>query len=100
MLDQHADFSEGRQWISELFQQEIIPPALYLSMLAGKAPGATKEVGRIICTCMNVGLNTILEAIKKEGLSTVAQLGQALKAGTQCGSCVAELKTILNVEVN
>jgi len=34
-------------------------------------------------------------AIAARGLTTVAEIGVALRAGTNCGSCIPELKAIL-----
>ena len=34
-------------------------------------------------------------AIQAEGLTTAAQIGTRLKAGTNCGSCIPELKKLL-----
>lgn len=61
----------------------------------GKPPAGQEDVGRIVCACFSVGVNTIVNAIRQQGLTTPEQIGQALKAGTNCGSCVPELKTLL-----
>ena len=37
----------------------------------------------------------ILAAIQADGLTTPAQIGARLKAGTNCGSCIPELKKLL-----
>jgi len=42
-----------------------------------------------------VGLNTILAAIAQDGLVSVPQIGAALGAGTNCGSCRPELAALL-----
>jgi assimilatory nitrate reductase catalytic subunit len=44
---------------------------------------------------LNVGLNTIRDAIESGHAITVAALGQALGAGTSCGSCRPELATLI-----
>jgi assimilatory nitrate reductase catalytic subunit len=36
-----------------------------------------------------------LRAIRGDKLVTVEQIGKALRAGTNCGSCVPELKALL-----
>jgi assimilatory nitrate reductase catalytic subunit len=54
-----------------------------------------KDVGRTVCACFNVGVNTILVAIETQQLISVEQIGELLKADTNCGSCVPELKTLL-----
>jgi assimilatory nitrate reductase catalytic subunit len=52
-------------------------------------------VGSIVCSCFGIGRNTICAAISRQGCTTTQALGQQLKAGTNCGSCIPELKTIL-----
>jgi assimilatory nitrate reductase catalytic subunit len=42
-----------------------------------------------------VGVNTIIEAINLQNLISVEQIGAALNAGTNCGSCRPELAAIL-----
>ena len=41
------------------------------------------------------GEKTILHAIKENNLKTVDQIGECLQAGTNCGSCIPELKALL-----
>jgi assimilatory nitrate reductase catalytic subunit len=53
------------------------------------------SVGRIICSCFNVGLNQIVEAASA-GCASVDEIGRAVKAGTNCGSCRAEIRGILD----
>ena len=44
---------------------------------------------------MNVGANTILDAIRRGGLSTADAVGQKTNAGTGCGSCKPEIERLL-----
>jgi len=37
----------------------------------------------------------LLRAIRGDKLVTVEQIGKALRAGTNCGSCIPELKGLL-----
>jgi len=53
-----------------------------------------KDAGRIVCACFSVGVNTIMEAIQAGNLTSAEQIGTAPKAGTNCGSCVPEHKTL------
>ncbi|WP_319826517.1 molybdopterin-dependent oxidoreductase [Thalassovita sp.] len=63
--------------------------------LAGR-PGADRpDPGATVCACFNVGVNTILAAIEAQKLLTVDQIGAALNAGTNCGSCRPELAALL-----
>ncbi|MFZ3335785.1 MAG: (2Fe-2S)-binding protein [Xanthobacteraceae bacterium] len=43
-----------------------------------------------------VGLQSLHDAIAQKRLTSVAEIGAALRAGTNCGSCIPELKAILN----
>jgi assimilatory nitrate reductase catalytic subunit len=43
-----------------------------------------------------VGLNTIRNAIASGNASDVASIGRTLRAGTNCGSCIPELKKIVD----
>ena len=58
------------------------------------APPAT-ETGPTICACFGVGLRTLHDAIAHRRLTSVAEIGAALRAGTNCGSCLPELHAIL-----
>ena len=63
--------------------------------LAGH-PGADRpDPGATVCACLNVGINTIREAIQTRRALSVAALGAALGAGTSCGSCRPELAGLL-----
>jgi len=53
----------------------------------------------LICTCMEVYRNTIVEAIKENGLKTVDEVGEATEAGTVCGECQDDIQELLD-EVN
>lgn len=63
--------------------------------LAGQARGDTPDPGPVVCSCYAVGRNTVRRAIASEALISVDQIGASLSAGTNCGSCKAELASIL-----
>ncbi|MDE2517190.1 MAG: nitrate reductase [Rhodospirillales bacterium] len=48
-----------------------------------------------LCVCFGVGRQAIAHAIATRGIDSVAEIGAAVKAGTNCGSCVPELQAIL-----
>ena len=58
--------------------------------------GAESNPGRTVCACFAVGLQTLHRVIAAQRLTSVAEIGAVLRAGTNCGSCVAELRSILN----
>ncbi len=66
-----------------------------LRVLAGRAGGDTVDAGPTVCACFNVGRNTIIAAIAA-GASTADAIGKATSAGTNCGSCRAELGGMLH----
>ena len=65
-----------------------------MAWLAASALGA--DSGPIICACFAVGLETLRRAIVERELDSVAAIGEALRAGTNCGSCRPELRAILD----
>lgn len=69
-----------------------------LQVLAGRAPGQQVETGPVVCACLNVGLNSIVAAIRDQQLADVAAIGAALGAGTNCGSCRPALARILSAQ--
>ncbi|HKY93191.1 MAG TPA: molybdopterin-dependent oxidoreductase, partial [Nevskiaceae bacterium] len=84
----------ARAWLSGLFEREVIDEIDRLCLLAGTplTPGA--DTGPTVCACFGVGRNTILGAVKG-GCATPEALGQKLRCGTNCGSCVPELRTLI-----
>ena len=65
-----------------------------LTALAGRSPSDRPDVGATVCACFNVGRNTLLAAVAN-GAHSVAALGEATCAGTNCGSCKPELTALL-----
>ena len=49
----------------------------------------------IICACFQVGLDTVRKAVNRGAVKTIADIGRSLRAGTNCGSCLPELKRII-----
>jgi assimilatory nitrate reductase catalytic subunit len=75
-----------------------IAPEMRTGLLAGQpaAAAAPRSPGRTVCACFAVGLHTLHRAIEARRLTSVAEIGAALRAGTNCGSCIPELKGILS----
>ncbi|MCB1337250.1 MAG: molybdopterin-dependent oxidoreductase [Maritimibacter sp.] len=65
-------------------------------VLSARAPTDRPDPGPVVCSCFGVGVNTIVAAIESLGLASVEAIGAALQAGTNCGSCRAELAAILS----
>jgi assimilatory nitrate reductase catalytic subunit len=82
-------------WLARLLGEAMIDAATRRALLAGRLPEGAADQGPTVCACFGVGLNRIVEAIAEQKLSSAAAIGQNLKAGTNCGSCVPELRRIL-----
>ncbi len=85
-------------WLAELFQHPKLDAAARTSLLAGRPPRGRADAGETVCACFNVGLNTIVTAIRDAELTSAGAIGAALQAGTNCGSCIPELNRILAAE--
>ena len=64
-------------------------------IVAGRTNGQSRDTGPIVCACNGVGRNDITAAIAR-GCSNVAAIGEATRAGTNCGSCRTEIKELLH----
>ncbi|MDD5265538.1 MAG: molybdopterin-dependent oxidoreductase [Methylococcales bacterium] len=84
-----------RSWLTGLFAKTQLEPPERMALLTGRPPLGVSDVGIIVCACFNVGEKTIRTAIKEKGLKTHQEVGLCLKAGTNCGSCVPEIKALL-----
>ena len=83
------------QWLKQLFTQDQLTPQDRMSLLSGKPSTPMQDTGKVVCSCFNIGEKTIQEAIKTQDLTSVEAIGKCLKAGTNCGSCIPELKAYL-----
>ena len=91
-----SDAAPERDWLLSLLASgRPLDPSERRALLSGKPPVPMASVGRIICSCFNVGLNQIVEAASA-GCASVDEIGRAVKAGTNCGSCRAEIRGILD----
>jgi assimilatory nitrate reductase catalytic subunit len=49
----------------------------------------------VVCSCFGVGVNTLRRAIREHRLASTEAIGELLNAGTNCGSCVPELRRLI-----
>lgn len=84
------------QWVEQLFLQHPLTAADRMALLSGRPPGESRDMGKTVCACHGVTESVILEAIQERGIDSVEAIGAHLKAGTQCGSCIPELKRLLS----
>jgi assimilatory nitrate reductase catalytic subunit len=84
----------SRTWLATLFAGSL-GATDRLAILAGRAPQGGVETGPVVCSCFSVGRSTLLRAIRSDALVSVEAIGKALRAGTNCGSCLPELRALL-----
>ena len=75
-----------------LFEAEALADEQRRMLLSGRATDGIAQTGPIICACFGVGLATIRDALDSGTATSVEDIGKALRAGTNCGSCLPELK--------
>lgn len=89
----------NRQWLSQLLTQISFTPQQRSQVLSGRAFKVQPDQGRLICACFKVGEHVIRQAIREQNLTTSNAIGESVQAGTNCGSCLSELKQILAEEL-
>ena len=87
----------ARDWLKEMMAEGVAIAPLRSWVLAPLAtpPSGSSSRGRIVCNCLNVSETQILAAVS-QGADLVA-LQATLKCGTECGSCVPELKRMVTM---
>ncbi|MDE1934023.1 molybdopterin dinucleotide binding domain-containing protein, partial [Bradyrhizobium sp.] len=78
----------------ELFAVAALTDEQRRLLLSGKPVQGLASTGPIVCACFGVGRTTISETIAA-GAGSAAEIGARLKAGTNCGSCIPELKRLI-----
>ncbi|WP_237738455.1 molybdopterin dinucleotide binding domain-containing protein [Halomonas smyrnensis] len=83
----------GLSWLDARFAEATLEGDVRRRLLAGCDAGEA-DAGPLVCSCHQVGQTTIVEAIRA-GDASVEALGARLACGTQCGSCIPELKSLV-----
>ena len=85
----------SRAWLAGLFGHTELSEVDRVGLLVGQPIEKGADSGPTVCSCFGVGRNTICDAIRSQGLSSVAAVTACVKAGGNCGSCVPEIKKLL-----
>jgi assimilatory nitrate reductase catalytic subunit len=80
--------------VKGLFAADVLSDDQQRILLSGRAAEGGASAGPIVCACFGVGRNTICDAIAA-GARTPATIGAKLNAGTNCGSCIPEMKGLI-----
>jgi assimilatory nitrate reductase catalytic subunit len=88
----------SRTWLAGLFAKPALETNDRIALLLGKPFDAGADAGETVCSCFNVGRNTISACIQRARLKTTDDVGRHLRAGTNCGSCLPELRAMLKAD--
>jgi ferredoxin-nitrate reductase len=89
-----GDVAEAKTLSGLLRSGDPVPAAL----LEATGPGddtPDDSPSAVVCSCNTVTRGQLIDAIRGGGLTTVAGLGRATRAGTGCGGCTGDLETLL-----
>ena len=84
-----------RDWL--LAGQDVAMLRSALLMPTAKAPQGFAPRGRVVCTCFDIAenqLRTCLAAARGTADTALREVQQSLACGTNCGSCLPELKRL------
>jgi assimilatory nitrate reductase catalytic subunit len=106
-----AGFSEGRlkgcvfigpvtappRWdaVRELYSADALTSAQRQAVLMGRPAGDRPPAGPLVCACFGVG-RAAIEAAIDAGARTPEMIAVVLRAGTNCGSCLPDIKASLH----
>jgi assimilatory nitrate reductase catalytic subunit len=87
---------DGGDWevVKGLFAADHVSDEQRRMLLSGRSADGLASTGPVVCACFGVGRGSICDAIAA-GARTAAEIGAKLKAGTNCGSCIPELKRLI-----
>jgi assimilatory nitrate reductase catalytic subunit len=80
--------------VKSLFALDALGDDQRRLLLSGRSTEGVASTGPVVCACFGVGRVSICDAIAS-GARTAADIGARLKAGTNCGSCIPELKRLI-----
>ena len=81
-------------WLAGMLGKPV-SAAARAGLLAGGKPGEATDEGPRVCSCFGVSRGAIRHAVVTQRLRSVAAVGESLRAGTNCGSCVPEIAQLL-----
>jgi assimilatory nitrate reductase catalytic subunit len=86
-----------RSWLIELLSTEVLTHGARSALLIGRPASGLTDNGRTVCSCFGVGIGLLIATIESGAVTTVEDVGRILKAGTNCGSCVSEVRDLIAI---
>ena len=101
---------ESEGWLRNCFdsQLDVMPWRSFLLAPASQPPGVQTQAVQMVCNCIGVSRQAIEAGIaiacaKEPGASEAEQLASlqgSLKCGTECGSCVPEIRKLIRAQAS
>jgi assimilatory nitrate reductase catalytic subunit len=97
-----AGDTSAETWLKALLQTQASTQAYgrRLLMTGSKPPVALVDAGTTVCSCVgvkDVAIRKHLQIYKGDSAQRLTSLQGTLKCGTQCGSCVPELRRMIQL---
>jgi assimilatory nitrate reductase catalytic subunit len=89
----------SRAWAIAQLGAQKLARGKRTAVIAGRPAKGAIDRGATVCACFGVGAIEIAAAAAR-GCATVSAIGEALQAGTNCGSCCAEIRDIIAAQRN
>ena len=86
----------SRAWVCRQFDAGLLDCAGRRGLLAGRASEGGADPGPIVCSCFAVGRNQILAALSAGKACSLEDVGAVTSAGSNCGSCRAEIQGLID----
>jgi assimilatory nitrate reductase catalytic subunit len=79
-----------------LFAAPSLTPEQRRMVLSGRSAEGIAHEGAVVCACFSVGAKRIERLLADRPAITVAGISETLRAGSNCGSCLPELKRMVS----
>jgi assimilatory nitrate reductase catalytic subunit len=86
--------SVSRAFVTALLGTAVTP-AQHPALLAGRGSRVEKEQGPLVCSCRQVGVSRIQEALAA-GHDSVSAIANLTGAGSQCGGCRIDVQRLID----
>ena len=84
--------------LSDLYGADSLAPAQRRAVLTGREASDRPSQGPQVCACFGVG-RAAIEAVIASGARSTEAIGARLRAGTNCGSCLPEIRAALAASI-
>ncbi len=82
-------------WMIDALGKSTLSAVERRAVLAGVPPHGLADLGPLVCSCFAVRRTTIVDSVRA-GAVSVEAIGEALNAGTNCGSCRPEIMRLIS----